>query len=94
VIEMKILEKRNGVFRIELSEEEMYFIERAIDLLRQAQAKSVDDLITLHSYMSAAVDSKVAKSLDSLLIKHYEYLSKIGKLAEEITQAIKDLEAD
>ncbi len=70
---MKVLRKENGVFRLEVSEEELQLIERAVDLLRQAQARSVDELI---------------KSLDSVVIKQYEYLSQIGEFAEEITQAI------
>ena len=85
---MKVLRKENGVFRLEVSEEELQLIERAVDLLRQAQARSVDELIKLHSYLSAAVDSQAAKSLDSVVIKQYEYLSQIGEFAEKITQAI------
>ncbi len=85
---MKVLRKENGVFRLEVSEEELQLIERAVDLLRQAQARSVDELIKLHSYLRAAVDSQAAKSLDSVVIKQYEYLSQIGEFAEEITQAI------
>jgi len=87
---MKLINKQDSKFTVELDSRELHYIERAVDLLRQAQETHVYNLLRVSAALS--VYDMDNSDLKEIIEIQANYLGEIGKLAEEITAIIRPKE--
>jgi len=84
---MKVV-KKDSKFIIEANEQEMHYIERAIDILRQSQLRHVGELLSVRQMLNERLN-KEGSELDEVISIQYKYLAEIGMLAEEISAVLR-----
>jgi len=83
---MKLVEKKNDSYVIELTENELRTIERALDFFNSAHFQFINNLVAADGYIKDIVGKSV---FEDAILSQCEYFKEDSKLADEITAVLK-----